>query len=169
MTAAAQVFAIPELLEMILTHAHIKTLLRCQSVDKLFHATTLTSKKLRRTLYLDPEESAGRDALDINPLFQRFRKLNMELKHDICDEKWTISFNAPNPYSRCKAALSQGSWRNMLVSQPSCSVSLLHYTFMKGSRGGWLSGPLMLPTTELRGRVTMGQIVDAFKKAGVYI
>lgn len=173
MTSAAQVFAIPELLEMILTHADIKTLLRSQSVNKLFHATTLTSKTLRRNLYLDPTKRSGQikgqDSEPrpvVNPLFEEFHNLNVSVEHYLWDREWTISMHASPPFARCTPPLPQGSWRKMLVCQLSCPVELSYSTFVESSGQYWSD---KLPLAELRGPVTMGEVVDKFAEADVLI
>lgn len=141
MVAAARVFAISELLENILIFVDDPlSLLRCESVNRLFHATMQHckqySKSLRRALFLEPDidfTSIGTRTAHvvINPLLDRFRSLTVSTRKfepvSSHDDDWYgcyVVIEADITSAHLLAMLN-GSWKSMLVSQPPCPVELI--------------------------------------------
>lgn len=156
----------PELLEMILTHADIKTLLRCQSVNKLFHATTVRNKSIQKTLHLQPAEISAYHRENkpvVNPLFKDFRNFDIGVYPSRDEEKWFIYLDAPCPKDCYTSTLLEASWKKMLVCQPPCHVVLSE----KIPYNGFFTS--FLEVARLAGPLTMGEVVEKFKKHGLLI
>ena len=76
MTAASTVFAIPELLELILVHVSEHDLLLAQRVNTFFRDITTTSSHLQRKLFFKADtvvEDERVPELTWNPFFKNFK------------------------------------------------------------------------------------------------
>lgn len=113
-TVAVKVFAIPELLETILSNLGVEDLIRCYAVSRTFRDTLERSIKLQTKLFLRP-------APENSPVRCPFKFKNFECKYN----DWTArSENEVNVTIRTSrggttALTSIGSrWKRMLVRQP---------------------------------------------------
>lgn len=167
-----RVFDIPELLELILSNLRIRELLRCQQVCHSFHNTTLTSRKIRQQLHLlasetslvTPKKHQVRDLKKpiYNSLFWNFQGLWADSRYVRDSEEHILQLHALCHKKR-EAAMPEGSWRNMLVSQPPVKTRIFLESYQSGTRRHWLPRDLIL---EMDGP-TMGDVVDELRRLQV--
>ncbi|OQO15267.1 hypothetical protein B0A48_00650 [Cryoendolithus antarcticus] len=135
--AASEVFAIPELLEMILTESHMHDVLVWQRVDKTFNGVVANSRTLQEKLHFRAIFSEGEDppeAVLNDLLHDHFDRC---LWSENVDRRFSMYMAAESSYggakhvklalyvghwnssaARCNDLLGPGSWRRMLLSQP---------------------------------------------------
>jgi len=175
-SSALQIFAVPELLEHILFYLRIRQLFRCQQVCKSFHATTLISRKTRQQLYLLPSEVATPDTTPrklqnrdptkpiYNPLFWNFQGLWADSRYMRDSEEHVLQLHALCMRKR-EPSMPEGSWRNMLVSQPPVKTKIFVESYQRGTQRHWLPRTL---TLEMDGP-TMGEVVDELRRMDVLL
>lgn len=169
---ACRVFDIAELLEHILSYLDIRELLRCQRVNRAFHATTITSPTLRRILYLAPSQPLAcsgtkwqRKLPVYNPLLGYFRGVVKNRYRDRIGKDKTevhiVELHAPCTEKR-RPAVQDGSWRSILVSQPPVKTQIFveeYVAELVRRKRRFLPRRLKL---ELDGP-TMGEVADALR------
>jgi len=115
LTAAANVFAIPELLEHILGFLPLKNLLFAQKINTRFKQVIETSPKLRQKLHLSPSKGDKAVEIQLKPrAFTLHQRTDRCLWMDVCidtysDDNIDININVND---------STSSWRNMFAIQP---------------------------------------------------
>ncbi|KAK6428865.1 hypothetical protein LTR95_014985 [Oleoguttula sp. CCFEE 5521] len=135
--AAPEVFAIPELLEMILIESHMRDVLVWQRVDKTFNGVVANSRMLQEKLHYRTISSEGGDppGAVLNDLLHDH--FDRRLRSENFDRRFSMYMAAESSYSgakhvklaiyvghwdssaaRCNDLLGPGSWRRMLLSQP---------------------------------------------------
>ena len=179
---AETVFAVPELLEMILLKVpDMRTVLHAQRVSKTFQATMRGSAPILRKLWLLPQKDSHTITADdkqavksmrINPLLlDHRRKLfmrNLILWRDsLLNSKKTIIVDIHHPSLQQAVYLSKqaGSWRDMFVVQPHCDEIMWSVGQCRDLRTG--GNGKDCKTVEIKlvlsggGPPTLGELVDA--------
>lgn len=181
-TVARRVFKIYELLEMILLHPPVRTLLLVQRVNRIFKAVIERSLSLRRALFLVPGAQSRGDC----PLHHETTANHWIRKEDIPNAgpwkfiylrelrypddplgpRYTLEFayhlsddfcSRFKPLAQIHAPFAHGSWRNMLPTLPSYGgvYAELYCSQEKRSLARALVGT---------GAVTMGQVQEMIGK-----
>ncbi|KAK5119263.1 hypothetical protein LTR85_007877 [Meristemomyces frigidus] len=140
-TRAAEVFAIPELLESILLQLPAKDLLFAQSICASFRNAIANSIKIQRTLYPKPSPANPEDASAaprLNPLIRHLLEAAMtgiKLCEPGCAGRFipdcsdaseayhihvnTLDCDRPEQLWQ---ELRPGSWQEMMIASPPCPV-----------------------------------------------
>ncbi|KAK6442839.1 hypothetical protein LTR95_000945 [Oleoguttula sp. CCFEE 5521] len=89
--ATAAVLTLPELLETIMRHLDMKTLLLSQRVDRQWKSVIKSSKVLREKLFLSIRPcTTGSHAVTLNPLLTRQRHND---ENDYCPDEWLFALD----------------------------------------------------------------------------
>ncbi len=159
MSAATNVFGIPELLDMILEHAPTRDLLLQQRTNKSWQATIPRSIPMQKKWFLkpttDPPNGNARKTflgsqIEWNPFLAKISTPPDRNTGDIhCCDFNSTQLNLDSRYN--------ASWQQMLVSSPPSSIVYL-------GRYGGLSWSKKISPPEGEAGVRMEQIVEALKK-----
>lgn len=126
---AEEVFNIPELHELILTHVDMKTVLLAQRTSRVFHATINTSPRLQRKLWMLPhkidqtgsDERASRSSARLNPLLvHNSRRLGFKtlLLWKGTDKSQPLMIDFHFRSLEVAEKIPPGSWERMIIMQP---------------------------------------------------
>nr|OQO30500.1 hypothetical protein B0A51_01729 [Rachicladosporium sp. CCFEE 5018] len=127
-TPAMEVFNIPELLEVILPHLDMKTLLFAQGVNTKFKTTIEKSEECQDKLFFRLKEGRGEDGVDmLNPLLVkgratsgcRYPDAGMDCTCEQCvNETWTFKIDPSKRPSYASARRMFLSWRVQDICPP---------------------------------------------------
>lgn len=135
-TKAAEVFAIPELLEQILLELPNQDLLLAQRTNKTFRDAILGSRRIQRALFFRTSAPSSQTRPRLNPLLHKiFDCSKCQYEIEVADKscKWYAKFPNAGKHELSKsvhhvhvekrAALlvepgSDATWRGMLLSDP---------------------------------------------------
>ncbi|GKZ46785.1 hypothetical protein AbraIFM66951_009940 [Aspergillus brasiliensis] len=133
MESPHQIFLIPEVLESVLLHLDLSTILLSQRVCHLWNALIQTSPSLQTALFfrpeLEPPTQNEKPERAINPFLNQLLNhfvSNHEPGHDTAVSSYLFLFGTPNKSDPSLLELKQkhaylrpeASWRGMLLHQP---------------------------------------------------
>ena len=118
-TAPSKVFAIPELLEMILVHLPARDLLMCERINKTWHAVIKESNTLQEKLFYRCDlatlnSDMDKEDLEINPFFL------------LVQRRWSFAVYQENAADGFRGLdYPEASWKKMYLSRPAvCKVAM---------------------------------------------
>lgn len=126
-SAVALVFSTPELIEIVLGHLPLPSLLQAQLISRPIHGVIRTSPTLQQLLFLRPSPPSAE--WHLNPLlrrhFQPFFVISYNSSSGADGAMYQIMEWARNQTSRSAFLHKEANWRKMLIVQPPSTTLLV--------------------------------------------
>jgi len=154
---ANKVFAIPEMLELILSFLTFQDLHLAQAVSKTFKTAIGASRKLQQALYFIPDKNGTLSPFDsILPIFPKcLRPSDLKECNRADLSVWTRDgVSVFYIHMRVTNAASDGPWCAMQLSQPPVHAVSLYIFGTKTKDGG-----LHLEDLKVEAGITLGDLV----------